>query len=319
MYQWSKDSAICYVYLSDILIHHHRHPFHMEDSSSPSSYSRWFSRGWTLQELLAPSKLQLFDKNWSSVGMKEDHMDAISGITNIDLFALNGGDLRRLSIARRMSWAANRQTTRVEDMAYCLLGVFNIEMPLLYGEGARAFIRLQEEILKVSNDQSLFAWKYPMVEFYRDEYFEDYKPQGLLASTPEVFQHSNVISQFYSETPGRAVPVSTNKGVQVEFLMCQDMGYQSGLVYLAMLNCPIGHIPGRLPAIHLKRLSPSSEQYIRVDMSQLFMFSSYDSKGRIELEGFDPRQPQRQLVEIHSSMPIFVSTFAQFHSNIPGI
>ncbi|PMD24481.1 HET-domain-containing protein [Hyaloscypha hepaticicola] len=170
MYQWYKDSAICYAYLSDVLIHpgpsdlpHNlRHPFYTEDgmrySSSPS-YSRWFSRGWTLQELLAPVKLQFFDRNWNSIGMKEDHMNTISRITNIDLFALNGGDLRRLSIARRMSWAANRQTTRIEDMAYCLLGVFGINMPLLYGEGAKAFIRLQEEILKISNDQSLFAWK----------------------------------------------------------------------------------------------------------------------------------------------------------------
>lgn len=323
MYQWYKDSATCYAYLSDVLIHrkpsnlthHPGHPFYREDgmrySSSPS-YSRWFSRGWTLQELLAPVKLQFFDKNWNSIGMKEDHMNTISEITNIDLFALNGGDLRRLSIARRMSWAANRQTTRIEDMAYCLLGVFSINMPLLYGEGAKAFIRLQEEILKISNDQSLFAWKYPIVESYRDEYSEDFKLQGLLATTPELFRHSDATSQFYSETTGRAFPVSTNKGVQVEFLMCQDMGYPSGLVYLAMLNCPVGHVPGRLPAIHLKRLSPSSEQYTRVDMSQLFMFSSYDSAGRIELEGFDPRKPQRQLVEIRSSKSVFASTFSIF-------
>jgi hypothetical protein len=211
-----------------------------------------------------------------------------------------------------MSWAASRQTTRIEDMAYCLLGVFSINMPLLYGEGATAFIRLQEEILKISNDQSLFAWKYPIVEFFQDKYSEDFKLQGLLAPAPELFRHSDAISQFYSETAGRAFPVSTSKGVQVEFLMCQDMGYPSGLVYLAMLNCPIGHVPGRLPAIHLRRLSPSSEQYARVDMSQLFMFSSYDSAGRIELEGFDPRKPQRQLVEIRSSRSVFVSTFSIF-------
>ena len=119
MYQWYKDSAICYAYLSDVLIHpkpsdsthYPRHPFYTDDrirySSSPS-YSRWFSRGWILQELLAPVKLQFFDKNWNFIGTKEDHMNTISGVTNIDLFALNGGDLRRLSIARWMSWAANR-------------------------------------------------------------------------------------------------------------------------------------------------------------------------------------------------------------------
>ena len=190
MFQWYKDSVICYVYLSDVdmdivvfsdgklryltpvlydykkdnatLDQRRKLEGQFEDEkkleifrSTHESYSRWFSRGWTLQEILAPSKVQFFDKHWRSMGIKEQHLQILSKITKIDLFALIGGDLRRLSIARRMSWAADRQTTRAEDMAYCLLGIFNINMPLLYGEGEKAFVRLQEEILKVSNDQSL--------------------------------------------------------------------------------------------------------------------------------------------------------------------
>lgn len=151
------------------------------------------------------------------------------------------------------------------------------------------------------------------MEFYRDELPKDLKLQGLLAPTPELFRQSDTISQFYSETEGSAFPVSTNKGVQVEFLMCRDMGYRSGLVYLAMLNCPVGHVPGRLPAIHLKRLSHDSEQYTRVDTSQLFMFGCYDSAGRIELEGFDPRKSQRQLVEIRSSKSAFLARFSNLY------
>jgi len=79
-------------------------------------------------------------------------LQILSKITNIDLLTLKGGNPQRLSIARRVLWAANRQTTRAEDMAYCLLGIFRINMPLLYGEGAKAFVRLQEEIMKNSND-----------------------------------------------------------------------------------------------------------------------------------------------------------------------
>jgi hypothetical protein len=318
MYRWYKGSAICYVYLSDVeapisgtgykLFDEH---FYHENAKglkhSRSRYSRWFSRGWTLQELIAPPTIEFFNKSWISIGMKEDHMEALSEITNIDLFALNGGDIRRLSVARRISWAANRQTTRLEDTAYCLLGIFNINMPLLYGEGANAFVRLQEEILKICDDQSLFAWKDPSAVTYRDDYPEASKPQGLLASSPEVFEYSDTVAQFYSETPGRAVSMSTNKGLQVEFLMCQDRSYPSGLVFLAILSCQIGTFPGLLPAIRLRRLGPNSEQYARIDLSQLLKVGSLNSHGEFMYQGFNPTEPQLQLMETHSSKPIYVS------------
>ncbi|CZR54938.1 uncharacterized protein PAC_04823 [Phialocephala subalpina] len=306
MFQWYKDSAICYVYLSDVekIDDDEDRIFYAEDFTSHKDYrrqpSRWFSRGWTLQELLAPSRLRFFNTNWISMGMKEDHLEVISKMTHIDLFALKGGDLRRLSVARRMSWAANRQTTRAEDIAYCLLGIFNINMPLLYGEGANAYIRLQEEILKVSDDQSLFGWKDPLIPPYRDDYPEAFKPQGILAASPEVFNYSQDIAMFYAESPGRTVSMSTNKGLRVEFLMCQDKSYPSGSIFLAILTCHIGSFPGMLPAIRLRRLSPGGEQYARIDVSQLLTFGSVDSLGAFLYHGFDPTESQPELKETQS-------------------
>jgi hypothetical protein len=193
------------------------------------------------------------------------------------------------------------------------LAFFDINMPLLYGEGARAFIRLQEEIMKISDDKSLFAWRDPTFDSYRDDYPEASKPQGLLAASPGLFQHSDTIAQFYSETPGRAVSVSTNKGLQVDLLMCQDLSFPSGQVYMAVLDCQIGKVPGLLAGIRLRRLSSTGEQYARIDMSQLFQFASYTTQNRIDFQGFNPTKPQHQLIETNFGRPVLpifrLSTF----------
>jgi hypothetical protein len=148
MYQWYKESKVCYAYLDDV-----RH----NDFDKDFSMSRWFTRGWTLQELLAPPKVDFYGRNWTPLGSKQNLMDRLAKITGIDQESLEG-NLQNVSVAQRMSWAANRHTTRLEDEAYCLLGIFNCNMPLLYGEGKQAFVRLQKEILENSNDQSLFSW-----------------------------------------------------------------------------------------------------------------------------------------------------------------
>ena len=136
----------------------------MTDPDANMSQSRWFTRGWTLQELIAPAQVQFYDKSWNSIGMKDNLSQELSLITGIGqevLLASKGRNLEELldqvPTARKMSWAANRETTRIEDTAYCLLGIFGVNVPLLYGEGERAFIRLQEEIVKNSNDLSLLA------------------------------------------------------------------------------------------------------------------------------------------------------------------
>ncbi|KAK0726080.1 hypothetical protein B0H67DRAFT_473509, partial [Lasiosphaeris hirsuta] len=122
------------------------------------SGSKWFKRGWTLQELLEPSKVELYSPNWRKLGEKATMADMLRHITGIEEEVLKGGSLENVSIAERMDWAADRQTTRPEDITYCLMGILDVNMPVLYGEKTKAFIHLQGEILKNSEDQSLFAW-----------------------------------------------------------------------------------------------------------------------------------------------------------------
>jgi hypothetical protein len=142
MFRWYRESALCYVYLYDL-------------PAVTFEESRWFTRGWTLQEMIAPGELKFYDKHWSYKGAKTSLMERLHQISGADTAILRGGDLKLMSVARRMSWAAKRQTTRVEDMAYCMLGIFDISMPLLYGEGTKAFGRLQEEIVKTTTTRFL--------------------------------------------------------------------------------------------------------------------------------------------------------------------
>ncbi|KAH6693384.1 hypothetical protein BKA61DRAFT_647795 [Leptodontidium sp. MPI-SDFR-AT-0119] len=142
-------------------------PINVEEEDSRFSESRWFTRGWTLQELIAPKKVKFYDESWNFIGRKsasEDDQDftmLLSRVTRIDVEILaDRRSFGQFGVAQRMSWAARRTTTRVEDTAYSLLGLFGINMPLLYGEGSRAFQRLQEEIIKASDDESIFAWDF---------------------------------------------------------------------------------------------------------------------------------------------------------------
>ena len=154
MYAWYKDASVCYAYLSDV---------EMDDDPEAWKlgfrFSRWFTRGWTLQELVAPRNIVFLTKEWLVIGTKVTLVADIELVTGIGSDVLmHRKSLDEVSVARRMSWAATRQTTRIEDEAYSLLGIFDINMPTLYGEGDRAFRRLQEEILKRIPDQSIFVW-----------------------------------------------------------------------------------------------------------------------------------------------------------------
>jgi hypothetical protein len=123
---------------------------------------RWFTRGWTLQELIAPREVDFYDKSWQFRGDKRRLAGAIEQICRIDRRTLACEvALSEIPVAVRMSWAAGRCTTREEDEAYCLLGIFDVNMPMLYGEGRKAFFRLQEEIIKENPDMSIFAWRDP--------------------------------------------------------------------------------------------------------------------------------------------------------------
>jgi hypothetical protein len=151
MWRYYKDAEVCYAYLSDLP----RRANVVQELKA----CKWFTRGWTLQELIAPKKLRFYDETWHYQGTKNEFAKPIHQITKISPYILRNPDgLGELSIAERITWASKRETTRIEDTAYCLLGIFDINMPLLYGEGNKAFIRLQQEIIKNNNDLSIFGW-----------------------------------------------------------------------------------------------------------------------------------------------------------------
>ncbi|KAF3055084.1 Vegetative incompatibility protein HET-E-1 [Daldinia childiae] len=157
MYNWYRQSTVCYAYLADVP---KLHPEKDAGPLRPLRKSNWLRRGWTLQELIGPRRLVFFSRCWTEIGDRSQLAGDISAATGIETPLLQGrGDLRAVSIAKKMSWAARRRTTRAEDAAYCLLGLFDVNMPLLYGEGgAKAFARLQEEIIRTSNDHTIFCW-----------------------------------------------------------------------------------------------------------------------------------------------------------------
>ncbi|KAG1888320.1 heterokaryon incompatibility protein-domain-containing protein, partial [Suillus subluteus] len=169
MYAWYRDSAVCYVYLHDVGTE--------EDPQSGFEDTDWFQRGWTLQELIAPDNVYFFNKNWIMIGSKASFASTLSEITHIRQDVLLGNPYVP-SIAEKMSWAAGRKTQKIEDRAYSLMGLFGIHMPIIYGEGEKAFRRLQLEIMKSSDDQTIFAWHDSL------DYPNPVRNRGLLASAP---------------------------------------------------------------------------------------------------------------------------------------
>ena len=158
MFRWYQSAAVCYVYLVDF-------EYDVDAEANNEAYfqtARWWSRGWTLQELIAPSKVQFYDRKWHLYGDKAELADTVCRLTRIDPSVIQDAKrLQSMSVAKRMSWASRRVTSGDEDQAYALLGIFNVSMPLLYGEGGvKAFQRLQEEIIRTSTaaDHSILAW-----------------------------------------------------------------------------------------------------------------------------------------------------------------
>ena len=158
MYWWYENAQVCYAYLHD-----------MPGSSVPTAgdekryphfygWLEWSSHGWMLQELIAPSNLQFFNKDWQSIGDKRTLAPTLRYITGIPEHILTHGLFGNHScVAQIMSWTAHRMTTQVEDRAYSLMGLLDVNMPMLYGEGKNAFHRLQLEVICASNDQSIFV------------------------------------------------------------------------------------------------------------------------------------------------------------------
>ncbi|KAK2468543.1 hypothetical protein H9L39_20189 [Fusarium oxysporum f. sp. albedinis] len=209
MFRWYRDSTICLVFLSDL----------PADVAFEEGFPgcNWLNRGWTLQELIAPRNVEFYDETWKLRSSKLEDERLLSRVTGIDTFVLqDSAKLDQVVVAKRMSWAARRITTRVEDMAYCLLGIFDINMPMIYGEGSKAFIRLEEEIAKQSCDLSLFAWTAQpsnptSCQMYR----------GIFARSPEEFANCGQLrNQKKSFTIEKEFAI-TNKGMRIETTLVQ--------------------------------------------------------------------------------------------------
>ena len=156
MYRYYSLADVCYAYLRDVPT---ASPGNLRAPSSAFRKSRWHTCGWTLQELIAPQFVVFVSDAWELLSAKGDLADLLEEITRVPATVLKlEASPSAFCVAARMSWAATRQTTRPEDEAYCLMGVFGIFMPPLYGEGRNAFLRLQEEIMRQTDDPSIFAW-----------------------------------------------------------------------------------------------------------------------------------------------------------------
>ncbi|KAH8719377.1 hypothetical protein GQ44DRAFT_366548 [Phaeosphaeriaceae sp. PMI808] len=250
MYRWYQGSGMCYAYLADVppnaVVHQTR-------TISPEfSKSRWFTRGWTLQELIAPSMVIFLDQEWQEIGTKSSLQSIISEITGIPDTILQGADLESASAAQRMSWASKRETTRVEDLTYCLIGIFGVSIPLLYGEGERAFIRLQEEIMKISDDHSLFAW-------------ESFGPHGgLLATSPAAFLKSNKIIPLDSSSNLSGAITVNNKGIHLKLRFMDTDRTSFQRVELAILPCAVQGELEKKVGIYVRAKPETNEYFERI-------------------------------------------------------
>ena len=291
MYEWYKNSEVCYVYLADVSERpeaYWREESHVDKFSTSRanwptamrhlSEARWFGRGWTLQELIAPRDVQFFDKGWHRMGNSKSLSLWLSAITGINQEIIEGEEwmVHRCSIAERMSWMSRRETTRIEDTAYCLLGLFTVHMAMLYGEGRKAFIRLQEEIMADSDDHSLFAWTRDKMSWHGS---------GLLAPSPRYFQNSYNIVPL--QTYGPSLPFSkTNKGLRMRLRLRKltDEG-----IYLTLLDCVDGSdgtVPNRI-CLYLKALlHDSADQFCRIhtDRISIHPYDQFPSARHTQLK-----------------------------------
>ncbi|KAE9372675.1 HET-domain-containing protein [Stipitochalara longipes BDJ] len=253
MYSWYRMSEVCYIYLADVLPN-----LDIKAREEAIRKSRWFTRGWTLQELIAPSSVIFFNQHWGDLGTKESLNTLITDITRINGEVLRDADkLEAFSVAQKMSWASMRETTRVEDIAYCLLGIFGVHIPMLYDEGKHAFIRLQEEIMRITPDHSIFAWT------HRPNLYGD-NSHGLLALSPYWFVNSGKIVQ---STESNVSPFSTtNKGIHL-YLRIKNHGESNH--YFAVLDCHyVGNDTERL-GIYIRKQFGLSDIFQRISCEKL--------------------------------------------------
>ncbi|KAL2073069.1 hypothetical protein VTL71DRAFT_10393 [Oculimacula yallundae] len=236
MFNYYRDAEVCYAYMVDV-------PSNEDPAAIGSKFrsSSWFTRGWTLQELLAPKSVVFYGNDWTEIGMISSLEELIGEITLIAPRALENYEKYRhkFSIAQKMAWASSRETERLEDAAYCLLGLFGVNMPLIYGEGRNAFRRLQLELLKESDDQTIFAWR-----AQRPESVAGFgQRRGLLAYSPVAFSGAhNVVRRLSNDHNVQSKYSMTNVGLEIRLPLINSEQYHEenlsvGGVFLAVLQC----------------------------------------------------------------------------------
>ena len=199
MFIWYRDAAVCYTYLSDVvfpgavgLTKPNTGMFEREGQAG--RYSEWFERSWTLQELLAPKDMRFFDKDWQFMGTKNHLAIPLGIITRIKVSYLSGSeDIQDANVAAKMSWMAGRKASKIEDVAWSMLGLFNVTtLRPDYGMGAKAFVALEKALIQQFADETIFVWTAPRSGLPKTISNRDWADDewGLVAPSPDCFRNS---------------------------------------------------------------------------------------------------------------------------------
>ena len=278
MCRWYENSRICYAYLHDV--HDSSFPIAWDYEKYPKStggWPEWFSRGWTLQEMIAPRDVQFFNKDWHSIGDKRSLSSTLEVITRVPQHILKEGlSSNRPCVAQIISWAANRRTTRVEDRAYSLMGLLDVNMPMLYGEGKKAFHRLQLEIIRASNDQSIFAWGCSPTNVRAGSILADDPSFFRDCAKMELMNRDEFVGSLKKRFPGEELPSIeddrfgifpvTNRGIQMWLFLCPHV--DSDPVFQAWLPCR-SHPSGPPMTIHLALWESTYYRYTAAGRGQM--------------------------------------------------
>ena len=237
MFAWYAGAVVCYALLSDVSASPALSGLNStgQDALEQLSKSRWFTRGWTLQELLAPPKMIFYASDWTTLGARDSLLQVLAKITGVDAAVLSQEkELSACSVAQKLSWASRRSTTRTEDLAYSLLGILNVKMSLLYGEDQDAFRRLQEMTLKNNGDLSILAWSH--VEPSRRSNLFAYSPADFFGCGRVILDSSaQATSEHWMTNRGLRGTMSVVGGYEEDqtrssvfvLLGCHDEGHSS--------------------------------------------------------------------------------------------
>ncbi|KAK5133173.1 hypothetical protein LTR08_008109 [Meristemomyces frigidus] len=244
MFIWYTEAAICVAYLWDV-----------GDTVNGLALekSEWFDRVWTLQELIAPREVLFYNRHWTHIGSKTKRIAGLSRTTTIPEIVLSDAStLKNYSVAQRMSWAAHRRTERVEDIAYSLMGLFGVSIPIQYGDREKAFLKLQQAIIESSDDESIFSW-------LLDDTSHPHGYSGLFAPSPRYFSGCANVEKAAGSCGFRM----TNTGLS---LSLETIPYCPN-TYYAILNCTHVGKSNQVYAIFIAKL-PTKGQYARVTSSR---------------------------------------------------